>query len=136
VVIKYMDIPLFEHEISLVLSFDENKHPRDKEGKFKTYYHGSPNPNIEVLKAGSYVTKHLYIAKIMGIHNKRNKKVWNDKDLTKPYKFGSKIKFKSKNKFSGKPIIYKLEVKDEDIDFLNNPFEHTIKVPIKVIKLI
>jgi hypothetical protein len=53
-------------------------------------------------------------------------RVWNDRDLLEPYKLGSGDMPRFRFSPTGPLTIYKIEVEDADIDFLDNPFEHKL----------
>jgi len=91
----------------------------------KKYYHGTPVKGIEVLREGSYITPDLSIARLMGLYHTDTGKTWSDEDLEEPHYFNSKPKWKKEPK--GEPEIYELEVDEEDIDSLDNPYEHKLK---------
>lgn len=99
-----------------------------------TYYHGSPNPDIKELRAGSYVTRSKRIAKLMGRYHTSTGKPWSDDDLAEPHYLGRPAKFKEGRRPEGKPVIYALELKKKDLDLLGNPYEHKTLKPIQVTK--
>lgn len=101
----------------------------------KIYYHGSPKSDLTYLTANTYITPYMYLAVEFGRYHLYDGKTWSDDDLIKPYDFISGPYFKQDCIPKGIPTIYKIIVSDNNIDFLNNPFEHVIKVDIKVEKL-
>ncbi len=96
----------------------------------KHYYHGSPSKNIKILKAGSYVTPSIELARNFGL-SYDNGQTWKDSDLSVPYNFEGIPKFKKGRIPTNEPTIYEVELTDNEIDKLNNPYEHQIKVDVK-----
>ena len=89
-----------------------------------TYYHGTPDANIEKLKPDSYVTPDKRIAEIMGRFHEDTGKPWSDDDLDRPYNFGPEIRFKPGREPTGKPTVYSLTTDPANLDLLDNPYEH------------
>ena len=106
-----------------------------KKNRTKVYYHGSPNSNLTYLSVNTYITPYMYLAIEFGRYHLYTGKTWSDNDLTEPYNFIQGPFFKEDCIPKGIPTIYKVIAKDDDIDFLNNPFEHILKVNIKVERL-
>lgn len=98
----------------------------------KKYYHGSPNKGIEVLREGSYITPDMSIARLMGLYHMDTGKTWDDSDLEEAHFLGTEPKWKKEPK--GEPDIYELELDEEDIDTLDNPYEHKLKKEKRVTK--
>lgn len=101
----------------------------------KTYYHGSPDSNIGSLRAGSYVSPDKRIAEIMGRFHEGTGKTWTDEDLSKPFDFGPDIHWKPGREPMGKPNIYSINASPEQLDLLNNPYEHRLKSDMTTEKL-
>ena len=119
---------------------DQEREPAgsSKGGQFKRrYFHGSPNSKLTTLKKGSYIAPNRGDAVLMGRFHKDSGKTWDDEDLVEPHFFGKKPKWKPDREPMGIPTIYELELPDEHIDFLDNPYEHIIKVeaPVKIHKI-
>lgn len=93
----------------------------------KTYYHGSPNANINYLNKGSYITPYKELAEIMGRYHLGTNKTWDDSDLQEPYMFKGEPKFKKGKEPKGKPQVYSLSMIDSLVNKLGNPYEHTIE---------
>ena len=91
----------------------------------KTFYHGSPNADLQTLRIGSYVTPDLYTAKLMGRFHTDTGKTWSDEDLAEAYKFGTQPKWKQGREPAGNPAIYKLRAAIKQLNLLDNPYEHT-----------
>jgi hypothetical protein len=106
-----------------------------KKDKSKVYYHGSPNSNLTYLAANTYITPYMYLAIEFGRYHLYTHKTWSDSDLVKPYNFIEGPYFKEDCIPKGIPTIYKVIAHSKDIDFLSNPFEHLIKIEVKVEKL-
>lgn len=103
----------------------------------KTYYHGSPDPNIIVLRTGSYVTPDKHIAEIMGRFHEDTGKTWSDNDVVEPgYNFGPEIKFKPGREPTGKPTVYSVTTSPDSLDLLDNPYEHKTKLELAVQKAV
>ena len=99
-------------------------------------YHASPKNNIKKLYNNSYVTIFPHIAYYMGLYYKDTKKPWSNNDLEKPYGFEKNIFFKKGKKPTGKPTLYKLDIKPENIVMHKNfPFEFIIKEGCDVKKI-
>lgn len=94
-------------------------------------YHGSPTQDIKELRPGSYVTPDKHIAQIMGKYHLDTGKTWTDDDLVEPYYFKGEPKWKNEPK--GVPTIYSLLAKKEDIDFLDNPYEHKTRKSLRLL---
>ena len=91
-------------------------------------YHASPKNNIKKLYNNSYVTIFPHISYYMVLYYKDTKKRWSNNDLEKPYGFEKNIFFKKGKKPTGKPTLYKLDIKPENIVMHKNfPFEFIIK---------
>lgn len=72
----------------------------------------------------------------MGLYYKDTKKPWSNNDLEKPYGFEKNIYFKKGKKPTGKPTLYKLDIKPENIVMHKNfPFEFIIKEGCDVKKI-
>ncbi len=95
------------------------------------YYHGSVLNNLTHLRPGSYITPDRSIAELMGRYHLSTGKTWTDDDLLEPHYFGKEPKWKNEPK--GIPSIYKLTT--DDVDYLNNPYEHLNKkrVPLTLL---
>jgi superfamily II DNA or RNA helicase len=91
----------------------------------KTFYHGSPNADLQTLAAGSYVTPDLDTAKLMGRFYADTGKTWSDDDLAEKHKFGAQPKWKLGREPTGEPAIYKLQAAIKQLNLLDNPYEHT-----------
>jgi hypothetical protein len=65
----------------------------------------------------------------MGRFHLDNGKTWNDDDLIEPYFFGKTIKWRVEPK--GVANIYFILASDNDLDFLDNPYEHVLKNPLR-----
>ena len=99
-------------------------------------YHASPKNNIKKLHDNSYVTIFPHIAYYMGLYYINTGKPWSNDDLKKPYGFEKNIYFKKERKPTGKPTLYKVEIKPENIIIHQNfPFEFKIKDGCKVTKI-
>lgn len=92
------------------------------------YYHGSPVSNLTSLRPGSYVTPDRSIAELMGRYHLGTGKTWTDADLLEPHYFGKEPKWKNEPK--GIPSVYKLTT--DEIDSLDNPYEHLNKKRVKL----
>lgn len=101
----------------------------------KIYYHGSPKSDLTYLAANSYITSYMYLAIVFGRYHLHSGKTWSDSDLIKPYNFIEGPYFKEECIPFGLPTLYRIIAEDCNIDFLDNPFEHLIKVDIKVEKV-
>ena len=99
------------------------------------YYHGSPKSDLTYLAVNTYITPYMYLAITFGRYHINTGKTWSDSDLIKPYNFINGPYFKEECIPFGLPTIYEVLLKDDDIDFLSNPFEHLVKVDVKVKKL-
>ena len=99
----------------------------------KTFYHGSPNADLQTLRIGSYVTPDLYTAKLMGRFHSDTGKTWSDKDLSEDYEFGTQPKWKSGCEPTGEPTVYKLQATIKQLNLLGNPYEHTILESLPVV---
>ena len=97
-----------------------------------TYYHGSPVSGLTSLNKGSYVTKDRATAELMGRYHLSTGKTWTDDDLKTPHYFGKKPKWK--NEPMGKPHIYKLHAALEELNLMDNPYEHTTLKALPVSK--
>lgn len=91
----------------------------------KTFYHGSPNADLQTLRAGSYVTPDLDTAKLMGRFHSDTGKTWSDDDLAEKHKFGTQPKWKPGREPTGAPAVYKLRAAIKQLNLLDNPYEHT-----------
>lgn len=99
-----------------------------------TYYHGSPDANIEKLRSNSYVTPDKNIAETMGRFYEDTGQTWSDDDLDQPYDFGPEIHFKAGREPTGKPTIYTVNAEPDNLDMLDNPYEHKTKLELAVQK--
>ena len=91
----------------------------------KTFYHGSPNADLQTLAPGSYVTPDLDTAKLMGRFHADTGKTWSDDDLAEKHKFGEQPKWKPGREPAGEPAVYKLQAALKQLNLLDNPYEHT-----------
>ena len=87
-----------------------------------SYYHGSPVGGLTSLRKGSYVSKDRAIAELMGRYHLDSGKTWTDDDLAEPYYFGKEPKWKKEP--MGKAQLYKLRAKLNQLELLDNPYEH------------
>ena len=101
---------------------------RGKIDGHKIYYHGSPVRSLSYLRQGSYVTPSPDLARLMGRYYKNSGKTWQDSDLEEPYVFGSKIRWREGKEPDGEPVVYSVKLRPEDLDLLDNPYEHITKV--------
>ena len=101
------------------------KYIKEKVAKQRTFYHGSPNADLQTLAAGSYVTPDLDTAKLMGRFHVDTGKTWSDDDLVEKHKFGTQPKWKPGREPAGNAAIYKLRAAIKQLDLLGNPYEHT-----------
>jgi superfamily II DNA or RNA helicase len=98
-----------------------------------TFYHGSPVAGLKTLRAGSFISPDLETARLMGMFYTDTGKTWTDEDLADKHKFGQPPKWKEGREPTGKPNLYQLTVDALDnIDLLDNPYEHTIKQEMPV----
>ena len=97
------------------------------------YYHGSPVDGLTALNKGSYVTKDRATAELMGRYHLSTGKTWSDEDLAEPHYFGKAPKWK--NEPMGKAHIYKLHAALNQLDLLDNPYEHTTVQELSVKKV-
>jgi hypothetical protein len=67
----------------------------------------------------------MAIARLMGLYHEDTGKTWDDSDLEEVHYLGTEPKWKKEPK--GEPTIYELELDAEDIDNLDNPYEHKLK---------
>lgn len=88
------------------------------------------------MRAGSWITKYLHVAEIMGRYHLATGKTWTDEDLVEPYNFGKNIKFKLGHEPMGKATLYRLEAADSQIDLLDRRHEHQIKMELPVKKVL
>lgn len=91
----------------------------------RTFYHGSPNADLQTLAPGSYVTSDLDTAKLMGRFHADTGKTWSDDDLAEKHKFGAQPTWKPGREPAGEPAIYKLQAAIKQLNLLDNPYEHT-----------
>ena len=101
----------------------------------KVYYHGSPKSDLTYLVVNTYITPYMYLAIAFGRYHLNTCKTWSDNDLISPYDFIEGPLFKQDCIPKGIPTIYKIIANDCNINFLNNPFEHLIKIDIEVEKI-
>lgn len=99
----------------------------------KTFYHGSPNPNIVKLNKGSYVTADKDTATLMGRFFTNTGKQWTDDDLFAKHEFGKEPEFL--NVPDGIPTLYRFQAKNKDLDLMDNPYEHKTRREFKVEKI-
>jgi len=93
--------------------------------KQRTFYHGSPNTELQRLLPGSYVTPDLETAKLMGRFHTDTGKTWSDDDLAEQHKFGTQPKWKPGREPTGEAAVYRLQAALKQLNLLRNPYEHT-----------
>jgi hypothetical protein len=108
-----------------ILQDEGDKYRKQKVAEQRTFYHGSPNADLQTLAAGSYVTPDLDTAKLMGRFHVDTGKTWSDDDLVEKHKFGTQPKWKPGREPAGNAAIYKLRAAIKQLDLLGNPYEHT-----------
>lgn len=114
------------------------KHLKQKQAwakQAKTFYHGSPDADLQTLRAGSYITPDLETAKLMGRFHADTGKTWSDDDLAEKHKFGAQPKWKQGREPTGAPTVYKLRAAIKQLNLLNNPHEHTTLEELSVAKI-
>lgn len=96
----------------------------------KLFFHGSPRSDLIIIRLGSYVTPDPYTAYVMGMNY--NGRTWEDKDLERPYFFGTAWpKFRIWPK--GSVTIYQFMLDDSQVEQEeDNPWEWRTKVEIDV----
>lgn len=97
-----------------------------KAANSRTYYHGSPTGNLTELNAGSWVTPDLETAQLMGRFFPASGKTWSDDDLAEPHQFGKPAHWKDGREPTGVPHIYQVTAAQDQLDQLNNPYEHRL----------
>ena len=118
---------------------EENKVSKlasDKVQHTRTMYHGSPLGNLTKLRQGSYVTPIKEVAYLMGRFHEDTGKTWSDEDLAEPHFFGKDPKWKSGREPKGVPTVYEIITNDDDLDLLDNPYEHKTKVELSLKKIL
>jgi len=105
------------------------------EGGKKTYYHGSPIRDLTVLRKESYVTPDYETAYQMGRYHLDTGKPWMDVDLSTPHMMGTLPQFKEGREPKGKPTVYVVELTDDEIIDLDNPFEHQTLEEVEVTRM-
>lgn len=88
----------------------------------KKYYHGSSVPTLSTIRDGSYITPDKSIAELMGRFHLDTGKTWTDDDLSEKHVFGQEPKWLKEPK--GQAHIYETYLTDEEVDNLDNPYEH------------
>lgn len=91
----------------------------------RVFYHGTPNPELQELRTGSYITPDRAIAELMGRFHTATGETWSDADLKEPHKMGEQPVWLTEP--DGTPFVYEVDVNEADIDFLDNPYEHVIR---------
>lgn len=99
-----------------------------------TYYHGSPAKQLKALAAGSYVTPDIETARLMGRHHLDTGKTWTDDDLAEPHWFGGNPKWKEGREPKGVAQLYRLLARKQQLDLMDNPYEHKVLSEMPVTK--